>query len=168
MSAQYVCQAPGRVEALRDAALASPPRLLNGIEYLEVAPDQRRLEVHFVHPLDLVPAAPLQTANVEIRGGERVRDPAGHRRSAGSGDVLSVEVATPGDFSIYTLRLVASAGVAAPPEGIDPALAEVAFSFKVDCPSDFDCQPATRLPARAPRAARRSTIWRATTRASAA
>ena len=51
----------------------------------------------------------------------------------------SVEVATAGDFSTYTLRLVASAGVAAPPAGIDPALAQIAFSFKVDCPSDFDC-----------------------------
>ena len=65
-SGQYVCQAPGRVEALRDAALASPPRLINGIQYLEVAPGQRRLDVHFVHPLDLVPAAPLTRANVEI------------------------------------------------------------------------------------------------------
>ena len=37
---------------------------------------------------------------------------------------------------------------AAPPAGIDPALAQVDFSFKVDCPSDFDCQPRRGLPAR--------------------
>ncbi len=37
---QYVCQAPGRVDALRDAARSSPPRLINGIQYLEVAPGQ--------------------------------------------------------------------------------------------------------------------------------
>ncbi len=36
-AAQYVCQAPSRVDALRDAALVSPPRLLNGIDFLEVA-----------------------------------------------------------------------------------------------------------------------------------
>ena len=36
--------------------------------------------------------------------------------------------------------------------GFDPVLAAVAFSFKVDCPSDFDCAPdddvrAAQLPA---------------------
>jgi Baseplate J-like protein len=138
-SGQYVCQAPGRVEALRDAALASPPRLINGIQYLEVAPGQRRLDVTFVHSLDLVPAVPLTRANVEITGGTRVRDP-GVTGITWAGNVLSVEVATAGDFSTYMLRLVASAGVAAPPAGIDPALAQITFSFKVDCPSDFDCK----------------------------
>ena len=28
-----------------------------------------------------------------------------------------------------------------PPPGYDPVLSEVNFSFKVECPSDFDCQP---------------------------
>jgi hypothetical protein len=139
MTGQYLCEAPGRVDALREAALASPPRLLNGIHYLEVAPSQRRLEVHFVHPLDLVPAVPLAVANVEIRGGVRVRDP----QVTGIGwhdEVLLVDVATAGDFSSYVLRLVATAGVVAPPAGIDPALAQIEFSFKVDCPSDLDCR----------------------------
>ena len=141
MSGPYICQSPRRVNALKDAALANPPRLLNGIQYLEVAPSQRRLEVHFVHPLALVPAVPLRAVNVEIRGGGRIRDP----QVTGvtwAGDVLSVDVAGPGDFSIYTLRLVANAGVAAPPAGIDPALAQIDFRFKVDCPSDFDCKSA--------------------------
>jgi hypothetical protein len=135
----YVCRTPGRVDALRAAALESPPRLLNGIEYLEVAPGQRRLEVHFVHPLSLVPAQPLTAAQVEVRGGVRVRDPAVTAVHA-AGEVLTVDVATAGDFSTYTLRLVASAGGAAPPPGIDPALAQIEFGFKVGCPSDFDCQ----------------------------
>ena len=34
MAGQYVCQAPGRVDALREAAQSSPPRLINGIQYL--------------------------------------------------------------------------------------------------------------------------------------
>jgi hypothetical protein len=34
-------------------------------------------------------------------------------------------MATTGDFSRYALRLVAAAGVAAPPAGIDPALARI-------------------------------------------
>jgi hypothetical protein len=139
VTGQYVCQAPGRIDALRDAALASPPRLLNGITYLEVLPGQRRLEVHFVHALALVPATPLTVANIEIRGGVRVRDP----QVTGitwHDEVLLVDVASAGDFSRYVLRLVANAGVAAPPAGIDPALAQIEFSFKVDCPSDFDCR----------------------------
>jgi hypothetical protein len=140
MSGHYVCQSPGRVNALLDAAVANPPRLLNGIQYLEVAPGQRRLEVHFVHPLAVVPATPLQPANVEIRGGVRVRDPQVTGIST-SGEVLWVDLATAGDFSVYTLRLVANAGVGAPPAGIDPALAQIDFRFKVDCPSDFDCKP---------------------------
>jgi hypothetical protein len=141
MSAAYVCKSPGRVNALRDAALASPPRLLNGIQFLEVSACQHKLEVHFVHPLTLVPTVSLKTTNVEIRGGVRVLDPQVTAISW-AGEVLSVDVATPGDFSIYTLRLVADAGVSAPPTGIDPALAQIDFRFKVDCPSDFDCQPA--------------------------
>jgi hypothetical protein len=143
MTGQYVCTSPGRAQALLDAAEETPPRLLNGIAYLEVAPGQRRLDVHFVHPLTLVPAAPLKPSNVEIRGGFRIRDPQVTGVSA-SGKVLSVDVANPGDFSIYTLRLVANAGVSAPPEGIDPALGQIEFRFKIDCPSDFDCQPVDR------------------------
>jgi hypothetical protein len=139
MNGQLVCRAPGRVAALRAAAADSPPRLLNGIEALEVAPGQRRLRVHFVFPLALVPAQPLTPANVEIRGGVRVRDP---RVTAISwqDEVLTVDVAQSGDFSTYVLRLVASPGVAAPPADIDPALAQVEFSFKVDCPSELDCR----------------------------
>src|SRR5687767_5875111 len=102
MSGQYVCRSPGRAPALLEAATETPPRLLNGIQYLEVAPTQRRLDVHFVHPLALVPAVPLQPSNVEIRGGVRVRDPQVTGVSA-SGQVLSVDVAAAGDFSIYTL-----------------------------------------------------------------
>ena len=72
---QTLCQNPGRVAAVRAAALASPPRLFNGIEYLEVAPGQRRLLLHFVHDLASVPLVPLLPSNIEIRGGVRVRDP---------------------------------------------------------------------------------------------
>jgi hypothetical protein len=69
----------------------------------------------------------------------RVRDP----QVTGVGwhdEVLLVDVATAGDFSRYVLRLVAGPGVAAPPSGIDPALAQIEFDFKVDCPSYFDCR----------------------------
>ena len=40
----------------------------------------------------------------------------------------------------YVLRLQAADGSVYP--GMDPLLAEVTFSFKVECPSDFDCKEA--------------------------
>ena len=58
-----------------------------------------------------------------------------------------------GDFSTYTLRLVAGAGSESPPAGFDPLLASVEFSFKVECPIDFDCAAACDVRARAGRAA---------------
>jgi hypothetical protein len=74
-------------------------------------------------------------------------------------NVLIVEVAEPGDFSIYTLRIVRDAeGVRGqvtdedsefkePPHGFDPILSAVDFSFKVACPSDFDCRSERVCPA---------------------
>jgi hypothetical protein len=55
--------------------------------------------------------------------------------------VLTVEVEEAGDFSIYTLSLVSGPHDPNPPDEIDPRLAAVDFSFKVECPSDFDCAP---------------------------
>ena len=51
-----------------------------------------------------------------------------------------------GDYSTYTLRLVNSPTDDRPPAGIDQRLAAVAFSFKVECPSDFDCAPEDDCP----------------------
>src|SRR5262249_17941265 len=64
--------------------------------------------------------------------------------------VLLIGTSTAGDFSPYTLRLVGSAPQALKDpfevtevlSGFDPQLAEVEFSFKVECPPFFDCAPA--------------------------
>jgi hypothetical protein len=64
-------------------------------------------------------------------------------------NVLVIGTNKTGDFSTYTLRLVSSieaaqqdpfevTDVLAP---FDPMLAEVQFSFKVECGPDFDCSP---------------------------
>ncbi|MFT3718305.1 putative baseplate assembly protein [Pseudorhodoferax sp.] len=142
---QYLCTNPRRIAAVRAAAAEAPPRWFNGIEYLEIVHGQPRLVLHFVHDLADAPAAPLAAANVEIRGGVRVRDPR-VLGVAASGRQLAVELDGIGDFSRYELRLVASAGADAPPDGIDPALAQIAFGFKVDCPSDLDCRSAADCP----------------------
>lgn len=64
-------------------------------------------------------------------------------------NVLLIGTSTAGDFSPYTLRLVNSSSQADEDpfevtevlSGFDPQLAEVGFSFKVECPPFFDCAP---------------------------
>jgi hypothetical protein len=136
-------------DELRRTALADPsknPSGLNGIDFLEVidhdAPSkvmrQRLLELHFVNALT---GGPLTANNIQIEGGERITDVIVTNATPGPGtDVLTVEVNHPGDFSIYTLRLVQDSQHPKPPPGYDPVLSEVDFSFKVECPSDFDCR----------------------------
>ena len=122
---------------------------LNGIDYLEVvdhdapteADRQRFLRVHFVND---IAAASLAATNVSISGRRTHPADRDSRATIGTGDdadVLTVEVEEPGDFSIYTLSLVRGPNDPAPPDEIDPRLAAVEFSFKVECPSDFDCAP---------------------------
>jgi hypothetical protein len=139
-------------DELRRAALANPaqnPSGLNGIDFLEVldhdAPSkvmrQRLLKIHFVNNLS---GGPLATTNVRIEGGERITNLIVKNVTPGAGaeaNVLTVEVNQPGDFSIYTLRFVQDAQHPQPPPGYDPILSAVDFSFKVECPSYFDCQP---------------------------
>ena len=110
---------------------------------LEIAksPDRQcKLFVHFINNLG---GAPLSKSNIRIEGGERIRDimVTDAQVNATDATVLDVSVDQPGDFSIYTLRLVQDAGHPQPPDGIDPMFAAVDFSFKVECPTVFDCRP---------------------------
>jgi len=145
--ARYSCKNPGRLDALR----AQQPPKLNGIDFLEVSADQKTLEVHFAFNLPgqanpVPPAAPALTAgHVLIEGGTRIQG-IEVKSVAAAGNVLTVKVDRPGDFSAYTLRLAASSTSPEPPPDFDPRLSAVEFSFKVACPSDFDCQPDTECP----------------------
>lgn len=121
---------------------------LNGIEFLEVsddagAPVEVRQRTLFVHFLKDLAAGSLVVENVTIEGGERIRPVVVTKITiAPSGDdkVLAVEVKEPGDFSTYALRLVKIGEPELPPDGFDPVLSAIEFSFKVACPSDFDCR----------------------------
>ncbi len=53
--------------------------------------------------------------------------------------VLLIRPTADGDFSKYVLRLIDSTIENVPPPKFDPILSEIDFSFKIDCPSDFDC-----------------------------
>ncbi|HEU5258823.1 MAG TPA: hypothetical protein VFU28_22700, partial [Vicinamibacterales bacterium] len=131
------------------------------------SPRQRTL---LVHCLRAVPAT-ITTDNVLITGGESIVNigidwvaPASNPPAApvtnaleqtyftelsDAANVLVVRTSEAGDFSPYVLRLVDSIAQAkqSPFEvtdvlpGFDPQLAEVTFSFKVECGPDFDCAP---------------------------
>lgn len=149
MSTQYHCQNPGRRQEV------GKRKTLNGIDYLEVAAaDQKSLKVCFVFNLPgktgAVPPSPapeLTKENFVIDGGVRVKaikvegvDMVAEKNT------LLLKLDGRGDFSTYKLRLVSAPDQSDPPDGFDPQLAEIDFSFKVECPSEFDCQPKAVCP----------------------
>ena len=153
---QYFCATERRRDEVRRV------NFLNGIDFVEVAiADQRTLLVHFIRPV-----SGLTKDNFRIVGGVRVTDVQVQTMVGAAGEVVTLKTDRSGDFSTYTLQLVTSAAVSDVPPGFDPMLAAVSFSFKVNCPSDFDCAPDDECP---PPICRRrtSTTSPRTTRASA-
>jgi hypothetical protein len=154
---------------LRRAAVAADATL-NGIDYLEVIDhelplaDPLRQRTLLIYCFKSLPSG-FSRGNVVITGGERVKNIAVEWATPASpqpaplaapaealtaaivaarpnpASILVVRVAEPGDYSTYTLRLVASAIDPSPPQNFDPQFAAIDFSFKIDCPSDFDCKP---------------------------
>jgi len=151
MGTQYYCKNEKRRTLVHDRKGEDGKPLFNGIDYLEVMPDQTTLKVHFIHNLpgqeDAVPpdSDQLSQKNVVVEGGVRVRD-VRVKSVESNKNVLTVCVNVPGDFSTYRFRLVQSPGSPDPPEKFDKQLSEVEFSFKVNCPSDFDCKSAKVCP----------------------
>lgn len=138
---QYFCATPRRRDEVRKVSS------LNGIDYVEVsAADQRTVLVHFIHPV-----AGLTGANFRIVGGVRVTNVQVHPSVVIANEIVTLTADRTGDFSTYALQLVRSSAVSDVPVGFDPMLAAVPFSFKVNCPSDFDCAPTdTCIPASLP------------------
>jgi hypothetical protein len=141
MAAQYRCGSERRRRLVRESAT------LNGIDYLVVEPDQATIQVHFLHDLPgtgpgAVPAAPaagLSAENVAVDGGTRIT-PIAVSSVASAGKVLTVTVDRPGDFSEYRLAIVEDDPERTIPDGFDPQLSSIRFTFKVDCPTGFDCR----------------------------
>lgn len=147
MALRYFCRNELRREAIREAKRPDGETpLLNGIDYLEVSDDQKTLRIHFIHPIQGV-GADLNKENILITGGERIRKVQMTGEPVTTGCLLTLKVQEPGDFSIYTLRLVRKDdSEGPPPEGFDPILSSVDFSFKAGCPSDFDCRSEQSCP----------------------
>jgi hypothetical protein len=118
----------------------------NGLDYLEVGPDQRTLTVFFLGkaPRD------LRLENVSIRpcGGGRPVRMTGLRLCVVDDperdDCLHVTVDRSGGFSPYELCLVETDAECRPTgkpfPGIDPRYACLGFSFKIDCATGLDCK----------------------------
>ncbi|HEX6711017.1 MAG TPA: putative baseplate assembly protein [Rubrobacter sp.] len=144
----YACEDEHRRAALREHAT------LMGIDYLEVSANQHELHVFFV-PAEtgvnktIVPPN-LALRDVEITGGTRITNV---RVTAVEPDEQSGKIVVTvtddedlangvGDFSPYVLSLVDVPDV-------DPLFSQVTFSFKVECPTEFDCEPEQECPVEA-------------------
>jgi hypothetical protein len=111
----------------------------NGIDYVEIASrDQRLLRVHFLTTVPVAPAAGADPLSVDITGGETIPTvtvvPASLAWSVDTDarPLLTLYVAAPGDFSTYTLTITGS-------PALDPYFDSIAFSFKANCTSEYDC-----------------------------
>jgi hypothetical protein len=149
----YHCCDRRRLEVIRNLGTA------NGIDFVEVldraappgVPRQQTLFVRLVRA-----GFALAPANLAITGGERIgsvgilwcapADDLPPQAEAGLVDgvgapslTLVVRTDGSGDFSQYTLSIVRGVGDPFPPADFDPRLASIGFSFKVECPADFDC-----------------------------
>jgi hypothetical protein len=117
--------------------------ILNGIDFVEIAsPAQTTLVVHFLNQVAL---AGLVTG-ATITGGETIAtvavpllQAADWATDASGRPLLTLQLASPGDFSFYIFTLLNGP--------VDPFFNGVRFSFKALCPSDLDCQsPAAPCP----------------------
>lgn len=151
-------------------ALVAAHATLNGIDQLDVLDHESPVAALRQHTLLLrllkpVPGG-LGADNVLIEGGERIRaigidwvaiastpppqaSPAEQSylsQLPAADHVLVIRTNSSGDFSRYQLHLSQGNGSQAPLADFDPRLSMIDFSFKVECPSDFDCQSETDCP----------------------
>lgn len=150
-SAFQFCGTERRRQRVAEAAIdTGGGLLLNGIDYLEVvdrdAPSadlrQRLLTLAFLRDDGVIAAGVplLAPDNFEIMGGTRITairvtgvevGPVSHS--------LILTLDTAGDYSPYRLSVRLGATNGAVPAFLDPMLAALDFSFKVECASAFDC-----------------------------
>jgi len=144
---QYFCKNGRRRDQVRDTLNPDDTPKLNGIDYLEVAEGQTVLVLYFVHgaPTLADSTSAIAPQNITISGGTRIQNIQATDVSLlpEQPNALQISVTQWGDFSAYQLSLVTASGDDTLPTGftppLDPQLANITFSFKVDCPSPFDC-----------------------------
>jgi hypothetical protein len=173
MTPQYICQDLERRQSVLSSPTLNGIDFLDVMDQQAAAlppppppqqpsPRQQTLLVRLFQP------APLLTPqNVRIEGGTRVTPvnavwifpapsvPAPQANASeqaffaglpNADHVLVIRTDSAGDFSTYTLRFVTSPADPTPPANFDLRFAAIDFSFKVECPSDFDCKAAAVCP----------------------
>lgn len=140
----YIC-----CDEQRRAQLANLPQpaRFSCIDFITVdagatTADPTVITIVLVNPLTA--PATLTGSNIKITGGVRFPPPKIDPNSVAGGPAtysVTIPGNQPTDFSTYRLALVTGPDNDAPPSFIDPRLSAVDFSFKVGCPSDFDCLP---------------------------
>jgi Baseplate J-like protein len=165
----YSCCNENRKSAVLKSAVLNGIDYLEVLDQDAVALDSPRQRTLLIHCLKAAPSA-LTPRNVLIQGGESItnisvdwvapastspplltnpKEQSYFQSLPDAANVLVVRTGQAGDFSPYKLRLVNDATQALEDPfavtevliGFDPQLAEVEFSFKVECGPNFDCAP---------------------------
>ncbi len=131
-------------------ALVLQKHALNGIDYLEVSKGADGCGKQLlITMLKDARNLTLSLSQVQITGGTEASQVTVASVTVGTAaapKVVTVQLNQSGDFSTYTLSLVANPSTTDPPEGLDPQLSTVTFSFKAGCPTLADCLPCNCCP----------------------
>lgn len=167
MGTQYNCKNENRRQAIRQQSTLNGIDYLEVLDNRapEGSPRQCTLLVYFINPLSV--SDDLNSSNIRIYGGVRVTEfevkwavRGTEIESLFTGELtdeekeerdaflaldkldylLLVRTDVRGDFSNYNLCLVQSQSNLEPPDNMDPIFCCVEFSFKIDCPGEFDCE----------------------------
>jgi hypothetical protein len=118
---------------------------LNGIDYLEVCDSGSDCGKQLlITLLKDARSVTLTTSQITITGGganAQVHPVKIATATADSPRTITVGLDSAGDFSTYTFSLIANPSTADPPDGFDPQLSRVDFSFKAGCETAGDCAP---------------------------
>jgi hypothetical protein len=128
-------------------ALVLQSATLNGIDYLEVvgaAGCGTQLALTFLKDAR---ALALSPDNIVISGDAPLQVSSIAPASDADPLLITIQLDRTGDFGPYLFSIVAASGVADPPDGLDPQLSNVSFSFKAGCPTPADCLPNNCCPA---------------------
>jgi hypothetical protein len=164
----YFCCNERRREAVKDHPTLNGIDYLEVLDRdapTQLDPDNRTLRQRTLLVRCFNEVSALNKENVRIEGGVKITDikvlwafpapafsgsPAQELATSQESDfflsqsqpdqVLVVRTDSNGDFSTYRLSLQESATSSKPPANFDPQLSAVDFSFKVECPEEFDCQ----------------------------
>jgi hypothetical protein len=144
MVSQYRCQNERRLQTARTQQGVNG-QYLNGIDYLEVATDQKTLKVYLLHDWFSDRFTP---DNIKIKNANQEVIPVEAANSFGK--LITVRLREiPNSTPSYTLRLVESPlkllnlgkfDSNEPPQGFDPQLAEIRFSVRSQSSDTVDCK----------------------------